>query len=63
MARDDRERTEARTDKNARNGERKQPRHEADHRLRGEEFADDFVDAESDSCTVTRRRDEKESES
>ena len=33
------------------------------HRLRGEELADDFVDAEGDSCAVTRHRDEKESES
>lgn len=32
-------------------------------RLRGEEFADDFVDADSDSCVAGRRRNEKESES
>ena len=33
------------------------------HRLRGGELADDFVDADADSCVVTHHRDEKESDS
>lgn len=33
------------------------------HRLRGDELADDFADAEGDSCTVIHHRDEKESDS
>ena len=33
------------------------------HRLRGGEFAEDFVDADADSCVASRHRDEKESES
>ena len=33
------------------------------HRLRGGELADDFADADADSCVVARHRDEKESDS
>ena len=36
---------------------------EQPHRLRGGEFAEDFVDADADSCVASRHRDEKESES
>lgn len=34
-----------------------------DHRLRGNEFADDFADADRDSSVVAPHRDEKESDS
>ena len=47
-----------RNGRNAKRGHEAQP-----HRLRGGEFADDFVDADADSCVVARHRDEKESDS
>ena len=34
-----------------------------EHRLRGNELADDFVDADGDSCTASRHRIDKESDS
>ena len=36
---------------------------EQPHRLRGGEFAKDFVDADADSCVASHRRNDKESES
>ena len=36
---------------------------EQSHRLRGGEFADDFADADADSCIVAHHRDEKQSDS
>jgi hypothetical protein len=37
---------------------------EQPHRLRGEELADDFVDADADSCVASRHRsNQKESDS
>lgn len=56
----------ARPESRARGGEqpsRERRREEHARRLRGDEFADDFVDAEADSCVSVHRRNEKESES
>lgn len=35
----------------------------ANHRLRGTEFTDDFVDADADSSVVVTHRDDKQSDS
>jgi hypothetical protein len=50
-------------DKRGGNQTTEQEAAEQSHRLRGADFTDDFADAESDSCVVARRRDEKESDS
>lgn len=34
-----------------------------EHHLRGAEFDEDFADAEQDSCAVTHRRNDRESDS
>lgn len=56
----------ARPESRGRGGEqpsRERRGEEHEHRLRGDEFADDFVDADSESCVSVHRRNEKESES
>ena len=40
-----------------------QPPTDETHRLRGAESADDFADAEADSCTVIHHRDTEQSDS
>lgn len=50
-------------DERARRGAKPAQAEDQPHRLRGEEFAADFADADADSCVVAHHRDEKESDS